>query len=468
MTDAIIRKINVHVEIDIWDKDTNTKSFVYHVTQRELLNFTFQKTIKNPNSSGTVTLTPQYNISKRHFFNHIKVYDVVRIYEFGELKFIGLIRSMSTSGTMGEDGTPTRTVTLQLGGMGGYLSDAKMGLSAYALNEGNERAFASAFTQEQANFEAGVGELLNKGNGLPYQELVDFALQAWFNLLNALGGDTRFDNILSEYFDLRTAVGDFPRPYWPREFRLVQGNFEEITIWSLLNNLLDIPFNEMFFDEGPRQVVVNGSVVDVPEKTSLVIRDTPFNNTLNDAGVVENRFDALPDNPITGVISYNFTRSVDDVYTLYASASPIWDFSLTELVLFGQTAPDRERFSRYLYRPMQVKLNNIRIPSDEDRHSVDQRLRNTAENLKRWFENNDNYINGVITSPVPERNDWHIGDKVSLPGAVGHFYCESITHEWQYGSSLICHTGVTRGYDYSSNKPMILSGEMFEKEGGFK
>ena len=476
MADHVSRVIDVGAEIDIWDRRLNAKTLTFNVGQRELLSYTYQKTIKNPHASATVTFTPQFAISKRHFFNHIKPLDVVRIYEFGQLKFIGFIRNMNASGMINDDGSPQRSITLTLSGMGGYLSEAKIGINAYIFGQSEEDTL-NAFVNTQENFQAMIAEMVGQDNSLSYNELVNFVFDTWLNLLDEISGNTRARNLINEYFDITAGVGRFARPLWPKEWDLYQGNYEDITIWSLLDNLLDTPFNELFFDEGPRKIVINGSVVNLnAEKTHLILRNTPFNGSVSDSGSgIQNRFDSLPPILVENVVRYDLSRSMDEVYTLYTTSPPIWNLSVLETVASGFSVPDSEKFGKYLYRPLNVKLNSIRLPSrdnaslDERAQSVTDRVQGTANTLKRWFENNDAFLNGVLTINVPEdsNEDPRIGEKVELAGVAGYFYCESITHVWNYGRALTSHVGVTRGWDYVSDRPMILRGVMFEQEGGF-
>ena len=473
---AVVRKIDVSVEVDIWDRISNTKIETINLTRRELFSYTFQKTIKNPNSSGSITLSPQYSVTNRHFFNKIKPFDIAKIYEFGQLKFIGIIRKINGDGAIGEDGNPNRSVVLELSGMGGYLSEAKIGISAIIFNESSIDPLIT-FQNIQENFKETIAGGIALDRSLTYRELVNFALDTWFTLLNSIGGSRRFDNIINEYFNFTSGVGDFPRPLWPKEWDLYQGNYDDITLWSLLDNLLDIPFNELFFDEGPRKVVLNGSVANLDEsKVHLILRNTPFNGSVPDGGSgIENRFDVLPEKIVENIVQYKLNRSMEEVYTLYITSAPIWNLSQFELIAHGFSVPDREKFAKYLYLPLSVKLNNIRIPDIEetklaDMPRVDQRIQNAAETLKRWFENNDVFYNGVITTHVPQEgdDDVRIGEKIALIGEEGHFYCESITHVWTYGGSLLTHLGVTRGFDYARNRPIEFQGPMFERQGIFK
>ena len=143
-------------------------------------------------------------------------------------------------------------------------------MSAFAFSESEEEPI-DAFINAQTSFSEEIAKVVNQQGSLPYQALVNFALDTWFTLLTAVGGDTRFRNMTNEYFDFQTGVGSFPRPYWPKEWDLYQGNFVDITLWSLLDNLMDTPFNELWFDEGPRKLVINGSVRNLSsEKTHLV------------------------------------------------------------------------------------------------------------------------------------------------------------------------------------------------------
>lgn len=474
---AVVRRINVEVEIDIWDRAANTKTGTLYLTQRDLLGYSFQKTIKNPNSTGSISLTPQYSETNRNLLNEVNAHDVARIYEFGQLKFIGLVQRVSGNGSIDDAGNPLRTTMIQLRGMGGYLSEAKIGIPAVFFSANEEKAI-DAFQNAQSTFHAEIAERLGEGTSLPYNALVDFALETWFTLLSSISGSTRFQAFANEYFNFTAGVGTFPRPLWPKEWDLYQGNYENITLWSLLDNLMDIPFNELFFDEGPRQVTINGGLVTLSgEKTHLVLRNTPFNGSIPDGGGSPvDRFNDMPEKVVTDLVKYSLSKSADEVHTLYVTSDPIWDATSLELAFHGVSVPDNEKFGKYLYRPMNVKLNNIRIPENTeetkaaDMPAINQRLMNTATTLKNWFSNNDVFYNGVLTTHVPEDgdSDVRIGEKVALDGVQGHFYCESITHEWSYGGALMTHIGVTRGWDYTRDAPMDLRGRMFERENPFR
>jgi len=456
-----IRRPKIRVEIDRWDwpADGNGSLIETRDVTNDVLNYRFQKSIKTISGSCQISILPQR--ATVHILDEISNMDVVRIYEFDVLKFIGYVTRVSYDGSIGQDGKPNRGATITVKQMGGILESASLGLGlGVGLGKDKDWMVASKIL---------LSSLMRaSADGTSFSEILALVIDSWYKFIGKLGA-TGFQTYLNTYFDVSTGLSPDTHPVAPKSYSLYTGTEMSITLWETVQQIVDSPFNELWIDNGPREVSVNGKTVSLSEKASLVFRPTPFNGRVVGKGAPMNEFDALPiifidRDHLTG---FGIAKSMDEVYTTYAVKEPAFLLSDVTRIFLGQHVIDSPKVNQFLLKPLVTELFFTRMVSQDG--SKDEVTKGTlegvaldgAKTLKNWFTNNDKYISGAISMMVPSdaTQDPRIGDRIQVYGVEGYFYVEGISHVWTYGGSLRSDLSVTRGFNGSV--PMTFKNSLF-------
>lgn len=443
------RKVDIRIEIDVWKWPEGTLGRAVDVTN-DILNYRFQKTIKAPQGSCQLAVLPQS--ATTHIMDVFKPMDVVRIYEFGVVKFIGFITRVSYSGAIGSDGKPSRNATITCQQFGGLLQTSSIGMglgTALGLTE-------DVLVNESAKLSLAI--LRGMEDGISFAEIVGLLYTSFRDFLEAIGA-SNFLTYVSQYFDASSGLSNEETPTLPRTVELFTGTESSLTFWQLAEQIAQKPFNELWIDNGARSVSIDGSNVRLPEKSCMVFRPTPFNGTVTSAGTAK-LWDGLPKIDISAdyLLRFDLARSMDEVYTFYSVKEPAFQLAEIPRLLLGRAKVDRDRLGKYLFRPLITELFYTRVEtakgdgkaatSKEAADASDM----AAQTLLNWFEHNDDYLSGTIQLMVPEDDtlDPRIGEKIGVYGIEGDFYVEGIVHTWQYQGPLKSTLTVTRGYNRNS------------------
>lgn len=469
---ATIRTPVLTFEIIRWDWNSGKRRDGQPINiTPAVMNFQWQKTIKSPQGGASLTLIPQ--IGGTHFLDFLNPMDVVQIKEFGVLKFQGFIRSVQSTGKIDKSsGKPTRLVSLRVMGFGNLYVEGSLGLNLYIKLE----KYDIAATMEQ--FAAKLADAVIKEQS--FASVVGTIIDEWYGYLRELGA-TKYVNYLNTFIDYQTGLAGKRVPGYPRQLRLFQAESEQQTIWNILNRVVEPPFNEVWFDNGPRSVYYEQNENLSPakptqvnldrEKTYLIIRATPFNGTVIN-GNERAAWDSLPAKtvPLGYLTQFNLNKTMDESYSFYLVEPSIMDMKNLELVAMGSEAFDTEAFEKYLYRPL-VKQQFYTRDFEEGEtaaaanyQDIFQVSKDGAETLRNWYELNDQYLSGNFTINVPSDAavDPMIGDKIAFEGLDdAYFYCEGVGHSWTYGGSLTSNLSVTRGYGLQ--KPIELQDRIFKR-----
>lgn len=466
------RLVTLKVYLDIWEWPGAVKKDTLDLTN-DILNYRFQKTIKSPQGTCQIAMLPQ-SLST-NIMDIVKPMDVIRIEEFGTLKFIGYVQRVSYGGSIGGDGKPSRNATITCQQMGGLLVYTSVGFglgTSLGLKDDGLIAASTKFV-----------DVLKKavGDGTAFAEILKILVKELYTYIKAISSkaasnagrkDTSGDitTYLDEYFDVSSGLVGKDAPAAPKLWQLFTGTEQSLNFWGIAEQLVERPFNEFWIDNGPRKVSIEGKNVDLPAKTCLVFRPTPFNGSKR-AGTDPNAFDALEALEIdkNHLVSFDLSRSMDEMYTMYSVREPAFGFSDNFRYLTGQFSVDNDKVSQYLMRPLMTDLFFTRQETskgdkaEKTDGSLQEIAKNSADTLYNWYHNNDLYLSGVISMMVPSNpeKDPKIGQKVKVYGLEGDFYVEGIAHTWSYQGPMKTDLTVTRGFN--KGKKMVLTDRIFNR-----
>lgn len=226
---------------------------------------------------------------------------------------------------------------------------------------------------------------------------------------------------------------------------------------------------EMWCDCGQREVTVDGKKVVLADgKMYLILRSTPFDRTAY-GNKSATAFTDLPEYnvPANLGIQLSIGRGSSEAYSTFTAIPSAFDLGSVLRNLVGSAKYSRRNLNKYLYKPINLTLYFLRkeyVDSDAERASTEDingTVNDISQTLLNWFENNDQYLSGTHKIVVPEKNDYCIGTKVKIAVTNGYFYCESVSHSFNYGGQLTSELTLTRGVDGSGNR-LRLRGRLFE------
>ncbi len=464
------RQVKIRIEVDLWKWPKGFIAGSPRDITRDIQNYRFQKSIKAPQGSCQLSVMPQS--TSLHILDILKPMDVLRIYEFGVLKFIGYITRVSYTGEIDpREGKPRRNATITCRQFGGLLVDANVGMGlGTALGIDGEALIDAAAELSKAILDAST-------DGVTFAEMITLLYSSFRDYLQAIGAKG-FISYLDEYLDAESGLTSAESPFLPRTFELFNGTERSLTFWQLADQLVQRPFNEFWIDNGPRRVHVDSNETSLPEKACLVFRPTPFNGTVDSSGNEGTVWNGIEDIviPNSHLRRFDLARSMDEVYTFYSVKEPAFQLSDIARLLLGQAIVDEDRVGKYLFKPLITELFYTRVESIAgDKQEITSgeakgAAARAAQTLYNWFKLNDEYLSGVLRLMVPDESkedvefrDPRIGDKVRVYGIEGSFYVEGIAHTWQYMGPLTTDLTVTRGYDYNNNQKIGLKDRIFKR-----
>lgn len=466
-----IRRPMIEVWINIWDWTNGQVKESVDITDSLML-YQFQKTIKTPLGTCVLTIVPlvQSNPPNKlvHAMDRFNVMDVVRIYEFGVLKFQGYIKRIAANGSIAPDGKPVRNVMIQATHMGGLFAEGEIGWLLVS-----QRMLGANFTSVEgkaASFVTKVCQLYDTSN-LKFGTLLSTLVDEWFNFLGEMGVTT-FRQYLKTYLNYTDGTGADAfddEVIWPKSpafFYEAQNG--DVSFWGEMQKMMEVPFNEIFFDEGPRSVTIKTSEVTLGEDTTYLIgRPTPFNGRIK-SGVTLDYFNQLPLQtiPLSHLIRWDLNKMTDEAYSMYV-VNPDY-LGLTEFTLkaMGDVKVDTDALNKYLCRTLTAelfydrKVEKMKTELIQNQQNIEDFVKDNITTLYNWFKDNDKSLNGAITMHVPSENDICIGSRIDIEGINGEFYVEGLSHTWQYGGAVVSSLNVTRGWG-KDNQPIQLTDAIF-------
>lgn len=422
----------------------------------------WQKSLKTPEGGCEIMLHPATHGSTREvkgsWLVAIQPFDVVRVYEYGTLKWQGYVHRRNFSGLIQPDGKPSRSLTLSCLSFGSLFSRTQLGLALGDLD-----GAATQFISMAQRLRQRVGEAV--GDGASYRDLILLLIDAWFELIRQVGA-ADFETYVRRYVNADAGLYSSASSVVPKTFELYSGSEMEISLWDVGQQLIDSPFFELWFDEGPRAVDIAGSITQFGrESTYLVFRPTPFDGAVEN-GIARRRFSALQSVqiPLSRLVRYDLGSSLDEVYTAYTVTPAAFDFGELARTFTGEILVDREKLGRYLLRNLPYAMNYVQAGNGNDSRTIKQYRTDAVETLFNWFQRNDAYLAGNISALVPTKSqdDPRIGQRVELEGVEGSMYVEGVSHTWSYSSTLMSSLSVTRGYVYGKDVPMTTLGGLFD------
>lgn len=191
-------------------------------------------------------------------------------------------------------------------------------------------------------------------------------------------------------------------------------------LWDFLKELKNAPFNEMFWE------IIN-------DRPTIIFRPTPFNkdnwNSLQCVTIKD-----------SDIINENLGRSDLETYVVYKVKAETFG---------GDT--DILGYLPYWYPPYYTKygITRLEVYSKYLEYNGDDlsTIQDKMKDIFNWNIKNNYMENGTIT--VKGLNCYKVGTRVKIASTGMEYYCEGVTHNFNFGTGWTTTLSLTRGLEPS-------------------
>jgi len=402
-----------------------------------LIGYNFTESLNTIETQFSLSLTAETDDDGYTWLDKIEIKDLVFIYEFAELRFIGVVEDKRFSARFSGE-RPSKQVSVNGLSLGNLLSTFPLVIDQF-LYQGNTLA-ESANNQLKARLAAAMED------GYPVANIMKTIYDSFFELslkmgtINSQGRGIK--TVLDEFIDFDSRLSKDIVLKYPIALSIYNVGINNI--WDILSSLMVPPVYEMFMLLNPTSGKYEG-----------VFRQTPFE---------PEDWKSLTKRSILPVYlnHYDFGQSGNEVYTYFlcsVAGAGISDNKgmLLDSAGYGALASfDEEKWKKYGYRPLIIEFRYFDADKSETYTTTASTMRGLGEMLKRWYQYNDEFHTGTLRFMTIDNNagdsglrNPRVGEKMSF--LEGEFYIEESEHSWNYGTSMETRLSLSRGFVYSGS-----------------
>lgn len=207
----------------------------------------------------------------------------------------------------------------------------------------------------------------------------------------------------------------------PTAFNSYQGG-----LWDFLKELKNAPFNELFWE------IIN-------DKPTIIFRPTPFNkdnwNSLQNIIVKD-----------CDIINENLGRSDLETYTVYITKTEFMGID-SQFLGFPYWYPPY--YTKYGISRLEVHSKYRESIGESTDGSEDETtmLESKTKDIFNWNIKNNVMENGTMT--VKGLNCYKVGTRVTVESTGMEYYCEGVSHSFNFGTGWTTTLSLTRGLNPS-------------------
>jgi hypothetical protein len=439
--------------------ETSLAQFNSDSTNNILIDYSYRNEIETFSSDFSMTLLPALiGNSKKTAMDYFLVNDVVKIYEFKKLKYVGIIKSLKYSARM-DGNKPDRTIVISGYGVGGIIENFSLTLDNIVL--------ASAKTNLDSINNSLITKLASSHDaGASMQSILNTIKDAYKTVIADLAGFQEGEGIWKVVDQYLVFSSDYSAMYMKYPFSGSLFSYDGNSLKGIWDMLVCKPLQEFFIRWEP-----------VQKKYVIILRPTPFSpdawmnlniTTLDPLYYDDTELEFSIDEIKTWFFAYMSGSSVPyEVARVTYKNGIIWPKSAS-LSSYDKTFLQK-KWMMYGYKPLEVSFrfcdigvlsdnkNKITIPKSGIKGDVfpggktvtdEQLMEAYSKQLYDWYKRMDEMLKGTIAGMTME-NSPLAGERVYWHGS--QFYVESVEGGWTYGGEMRTTLHVTRGGIYNSN-----------------
>lgn len=418
-------EIVIKSSINSPETGVNFSSDIGYGYNNNLLSYSYTESMQNIQGSFSLSAVYSDDLDK------IEVHDIVEIKEGvtsqRKTAFIGLIKNISYSQKMNDQGQVTSVINITGTNIFGIISTTKFVI---------DRAIIGNLCQDEAvtKFQSVLSEAVGK------DKLLGNTINAFIKAFTDLKKENQQDS--TYYNDIINSItvdaGELKAKY-PMTLGYLGG--QRCTLWQLISQVVPPPVYECFLTLDSKET-----------KYRLVVRECPFMANIK---LDEKELDDLY---LKGL---ELHKKDNEVYSYYLTTIAGSGLNKNIIMLLndgqddaGDTSKennadkqqsnvaylDKDVMSRFGYRPLIVELGFFdNAQSQETASQVSQNISNA---LAKANKNNHKKLSGTIEA-LHDSEIWNVGTVIKSRGKA--FYIEQIDTSWSYGQAHTRRFYVTRG-----------------------
>lgn len=414
------------------------------ITNKNITSYSFSRSLENlvgsfnfsfKESTGN-SLSASIGMESENVLDKIRMLDLVKIYEFDKLVFIGIVIDVSHSASSGNF---QKRVSVN-----GKSIEYLFELLQISLD-----VTAMSFAQKEALNITLVNELNKKDNteGIDISEGVKIAFDNFKSILNNYKKVSTVQILemmkaVYESDDISSFLDCAKIKFcYPISSNLYQDR--TVKFPDFLRNILPTPVYEIY-----------GKITN--DRPRLNIRQVPFTNS-------DWKNLACYRVPPELLTSYSFSKSCAEVYTeflTYVEGSLIEPGYYKKLTgsdkAYDSQCINEEKAAIYGYKPLEVTFIGFYSGKNKDdetntNNTLKERIAELNKKLKDWFGRLDEMYSGSISFVNAEYGDKKTGIGERVMVGSNEFYITGEKHDWSYAATPTVTYTVDRGGKYSAN-----------------
>lgn len=430
--------------------ETEIASFRSDVTNRLLISYNYRQEIANFESPFSLVFTPEtLDSSGNTILEKLRPLDVVKIEEYGQVKYLGLINSRRYAATMTESG-PDRMIVVSGYGVGGILGRFNILLDQVILADANttvdalERPLRALMTELSGEYGA------NTSMTHVFRKIAE-AFRAAQEQVGGFTSGTGVYKVIDKYLAF-SSDSDRLQSKYPMALSVFSyGGSNLLQIWQ---ELVYKPFYEFFvrWDEPSNAYLLHLRPTPFEPESWLSLKKTdidPVQVSSVDIGFSDNEVKTWFFAYLSGgALSYENAR--------YNAQAVAIEKDKGKWALYG-FRPLEAAFKYVDYTMLSDNGGNITVSPSAIKGDVlkeggtvgDEKLmKEYSSKMLRWFNRADEMATGTLTA-MTVRDSPIIGNRLGYKGV--EFYIEAVDGSWQYGSEMQSRFTLTRGGVYNTN-----------------
>lgn len=427
----------------------NIGSFSGDSKNNSLVAYSFKEELRSINNNFNLSFTLAEDKNGLTWLDKIELWDLVFIYEFEELRFIGIVKDKRYSAKMSGEG-PQRDIEISGVSLSSLLATFNLIIDQFLFPSLPLAKTVNEKLQTDLSNQQSVGNKIKPLLKLIYDDFLLLATALGDNGATVKGIKPLLDSFIEFGSELSEDT------VFQYAIALSIYNVGENHIWSILNNIITPPMYEMFprWDSSKK-------------KYSVVFRQSPFD---------ADKWKALKSNtiPIIYLGDHDLGVNADEVYTYFLACVAGSNIDDKKGLVIGSDATnsqygqlcavDLDKWRKYGYRPLIVEFKYFDTNKNSTMSDVYTNMKILSNKLMYWYQKNDEFFTGSLNIQTIDSNATYnrkklsnprIGEKLTfLNGA--EFYIESSEHKWHYGNPMTTTLHLTRGYVYDLNTGSLL------------
>lgn len=420
-------------------------------TNKSMIGYNYRSDVASFEGPFSVIFTPEVmNKNGDTIMEIARVTDIVKIEEYGKVKYMGVLNSKRYVMSMNDSG-PDRSIVLSGYGVGGILGRFSMLLNNMILKDA-----VTTLSAMETKLRASVSEMSGRyGENANMAQIMKKIAETFREAQEKIGGfpaKTGIYKVVDQYMKFSDDAEKLTTKY---PMALSVFSYGESNLLQIWQELVYRPLYEFFmrWDSASSAYLI-------------MLRPTPFDpeawlslkkTILNPVDVVSSDIGFSDEDVKTwffaylsgGALSYELSRYTTQAVKTDPAKWALYGYRPLEAAFkYVDEVTLKENKGAVVVGNSGVKGDSLKGINAGEKISDEKLMRAYGEKMYNWFRRADEMAQGSLTVMTVEDVPL-IGERVQYKEA--EFYVEAVDGSWQDGGSMETKLTVTRGGAYNQN-----------------